>query len=797
MRARGLIYLVPAAVSLATGVLAVACLLQGIKQIDGPFCGFFFHANGTVASMQRGHWEGMALGLRPGDVVVSADGRRMGDGDELSRWLAGRREGQTVTLEVHRPTEARTWPVQVRLRRLTTADFLATFVLPYSIGVVYLLIGALIFFLKRTYEAALALSICVLASIFYMATFDAHTSHHFARIWIFYSLLGAISVHLFSVFPARRRAHRTVVLAVPYVVGIAIQIFAQLTMHRWEFALRTSLLSTGFLSLCFVADIFILTRSAHHDPSEDIRNKAKTIRAGLLVTVAAGLVWSLVARFRPELITAERAMMLSALFPVLLAYAATKKNLFDVEIFLRTTAIYAVATALVVLLYFAVVFVLGLAMSAWTRRHIGLMQNVEAAVISTLVVALIFHPVRVGVQRVVDRFFFRAKGQLQEALVRLGQELAGMTPNLTALGQHLTARVQSLMRCRFVVLLARTPARRGFRVVAVADAAPATLLSLSLPGEGPVVAELGEEPLRVARDELSAEALGVLGPLGVSALVPLRTATGPVGLMLLGPRQHGDVFTRFDMGALRSLALPAALALENSLLLGEHAERERLAALGKLSAVIIHEIKNPLGIIRVSSGTLKKRFDSSDSGFELASFIEEEVVRMNHTIAQFLVFARPSQPKPTRFDLAELVRRTAAAARGELEQAKIALETALESPVPVLADADQVQQVLLNLIVNARQVLEGRPDGRVRLVVSRQARVVGIPPAGELQVIDNGPGVDPTVLERLFEPFVTTRQGGTGLGLAIARQLLVEQGGQISCHSEPDAGTTFTVTLPG
>jgi signal transduction histidine kinase len=205
--------------------------------------------------------------------------------------------------------------------------------------------------------------------------------------------------------------------------------------------------------------------------------------------------------------------------------------------------------------------------------------------------------------------------------------------------------------------------------------------------------------------------------------------------------------------------------------------------------VIIHEIKNPLGIIRVSSGTLKKRFPRDDSGHELASFIEEEVVRMNHTIAQFLTFARPQNPTLAPFDMAELVHRTTQAAEQELEDDGVRLEVVLERPLEVLGDAAQVQQVLLNLLVNAKQALEGREGGRVTVEVRRRSE------RGEVVVTDNGPGIERTSRERVFEPFYTTRRGGTGLGLAIARQLLAEQGGRIRLEAA-DEGARFVVGLP-
>ena len=793
MSRRRLLYLIPASVSVATAVLAIVALLQGISATGQLFPGFFFHINGTVAALQRGGWEGPAAGMRSGDRVALVNGQVVRNGDDLRAWLSRRAPGDVAEFEVWRGGQAEPRHVRIRLRHLTTEDILATFVLPYGIGVVYLLIGAVVFFVKRTYEAALAMSVCVVASVYHMTTFDAHTTRTLVRLWVAYPLLGAVSVHLFSVFPATRpRFHRAFVLALAYGMAALALGVVQVKMKDPSFAAVSSQLPAGYLVVCFALDVLMLGVTIRVGPSEAIRNKARTILVGLILAATLGVVFVLLVRNYPELITAERAMMLSALFPVLLAYALIKKNLFDMEFVLRTTATYAVATALVLGLYFAVVFAIGSAASALTRRYAGA-ASVTGAVLSTMVVALVFHPLRIRVQRVVDRFFFREKGQLQDALAQLVKELPSEAPDLRDLAGRLTGRVRALMRCRFVALLCPDQHSGDLRVVGVGGEAGPGAASLVLPRDHVEVQRIAErdEPLQSWSDPERGALAELLERGEVLMVVPLRTADTLAGVMLLGPRQYGDVFTRFELHLLRTLTPSMALVVQNALLVREHAEKERLAALGKLSAVIIHEIKNPLGIIRVSSGTLKKRFPPEDSGHELASFIEEEVVRMNDTIAQFLSFARPQSPTLAPFDLSELVQRTAAAAQEQFRAKGLSLSVALDRPVEVLADARQVQQVLLNLLNNARQALEGREDGWVEVEVSRRARG-----GARVSVTDNGPGITPANRERIFEPFFTTRRGGTGLGLAIARQLLGEQGGQIGLEPR-EQGACFVVILPG
>lgn len=792
-------YIIPVVVAAANGVLATLCILYGLQHLSKNFPGFFFYPNGAVTSMQRMGWEGLASGIRPGDVVLAADGVQIHDGRSLKAFLTTKRQGDVVTFSFRRPNAPSLFQVALKLRSLTTTDVLASFALPISIGVIYFFLGIFVFFLKRSYEAALAMSVCVVASVFYLTIFDAHTTFKLTQLWVCYPLLGAVSFHLFTVFPAHnRRLHRWPFIALSYCGACATLLFSEIHLYDARYGTLSSLLSSTYLSISFLADIFLLTTTVRHHPSETIQNKANTVRIGLLLTTALGLIWTFLARHYPELITAERAMMLSSLFPILLAYAIVKKNLFDVDVFLRTTAIHTIATLTALLLYFVVVFILGVGMSAWTRRYVGPFQHVESIVISTLLVAVIFKPLHLAVQRVIDRFFFRSKSLLQNSLIRLGQDLGGMTSDLSALAQHLTSQVERLMRCRYVMLLLQEHASAPFRLAATSGTPPSGLDAIELRPEMRMVQMSFHKNAPVSLDEpelgqADPEMHSILKSAEISKIVPIQSQTQPIGFLLLGPRHYGDAYRRFDLDALRGLVFSVALVLENALLLKRYAERERFATLGKFAAVIIHEIKNPLGIIRVSSGTLKKRFSKEDSGHELASFIEEEVIRMNQTIAQFLAFSRPHPPQKEKFDLALLLTRISGAARDELEGFGVELHTAIEGPIWVHADPNQIKQVLLNLLVNARQALQDKKDARVELC-ARRLHKKSYADRVEVVISDNGPGIDPAILPRIFEPFFTTRSGGSGLGLAIAKQLLKEQGGTIEVRTQA-IGVQFIISL--
>src|SRR5262249_17875559 len=166
------------------------------------------------------------------------------------------------------------------------------------------------------------------------------------------------------------------------------------------------------------------------------------------------------------------------------------------------------------------------------------------------------------------------------------------------------------------------------------------------------------------------------------------------------------------------------IAIENAALVAERAVRERLAALGGVAAVIVHEVKNPLGIIRVSAAALEKKFGSGDSGRALAQCIVEEVDRSDVTLRQTPAFARPQPPALAPCDLGALIERTCARMRPELEAARVSVATDLDGAPPVTADSAQLERVLVNLLKNAAAAL-GERGGDIKITTRPVRRLLG------------------------------------------------------------------------
>jgi signal transduction histidine kinase len=684
-----------------------------------------------------------------------------------------------VALVVRHP-DGRVVHVTVPLSRLTKWDLGSTFLLPFSIGLVYLLLGATIYRYKRTRAAALACALCLVAAAFYLSMFDAHTTYRFTRVWLSYPLLGPLSVHLFALFPeVRPRWSRRRVLLPLYAVGCAVVAWRQWAIADPRRSDTASLTSAVLLALEFAADLGLLAYTMTRGASPAVRNRAKSIFVGLALTCTTAVAWQFASRLASssELLTADVAMVLSALFPALIAYAILKRNLFDLDAVLRASLVYGVATALVLGVYFAAVAV--------ASHFATILVGQSFAVALTLAVAVVFHPLRKGVQRIVDKLLYR--DSRMPALLALLRALPSVE-DVPSLAEVALGPLLRLTRARGVVLFVPSPLGRldvAGRAGDTGEGDP------HLPLGGAFAAALTASPRPQAVRDLGEEAAAeraYLGERGLELLVPL-VGRGRLDGLLAFTAPRGGVYGYGVLHALEDAAPQLALALENAALVAERALRERLAALGQLAAVIVHEVKNPLGIIKVSAGALRQRA-RDDASSTLCACIEDEVDRMDATVRRLLELARPPQPalKPT--DVGALIRQTLERLAPELSAARIDVRCELDEAPKVNADAEWIRNALLNLFLNAREAM---PSGGALSVRMRPAAAQALV---EIEVEDSGIGMDEATRRQLFRPFFTTRHGGTGLGLAIVKRVVEDHKGAIRVESRPGRGSRFTLTLP-
>jgi len=217
-------------------------------------------------------------------------------------------------------------------------------------------------------------------------------------------------------------------------------------------------------------------------------------------------------------------------------------------------------------------------------------------------------------------------------------------------------------------------------------------------------------------------------------------------------------------------------------------QRERLAALGELAAVVAHEVRNPLGVIFNSVGAIRRVLGDDERSRTLVNILEEEAQRLNHIVGDLLDFARPLSPSLRMEPLLPVVQDVVQTAIETLPDAiRVAWE--VEEPLPgVPMDVRLMRQALLNVTMNAVQAMHR--GGTLTLRMRREGAVL------LLEIADTGPGIPQDLQLRIFEPFFTTRATGTGLGLTVVKRILDVHGGTLAVGAEPDRGAVFRICLP-
>jgi two-component system sensor histidine kinase HydH len=292
-----------------------------------------------------------------------------------------------------------------------------------------------------------------------------------------------------------------------------------------------------------------------------------------------------------------------------------------------------------------------------------------------------------------------------------------------------------------------------------------------------------------------------LDELNCELLVPLCNAGQCVGLLSLNDKRLSEAYSNDEIIALRELSNQLSITVQNSHLFSVLKERDRLAALGEMSAGLAHEIKNPLTAIKGAAQTLDPQSLTGEDR-ELLQIIVDEVNRLNKVVSEFLDYSRPYRGTFSPLSLNELVQKTVRLLDHDTTEG---IETVLdlESGLPEISgDSERLRQVLINLILNARDAMESKGTIRISTRSVSRGFSTQLLAAGrkrthvELRVHDTGPGISAKARDKLFIPFFTTKEKGTGLGLAMCQRIVRDHGGIIDLRSLIGKGSTFIVRLP-
>ena len=644
-------------------------------------------------------------------------------------------------------------------------------------------------------------------------------------------LLPQFAVHLFhAIVPIERGARKARLPRFATILGIPMLALEISPYH--EAPLSLGLVYFYVFGLLAAALVSLALRG-QRSPSRAIRDRVRflVVVGALAMTFTLADFLSFLGVYLPPI-----GAVLSIVFIFVLAESLSRPRLADLyEMAGRLLVSTALAFALAGIFYVFVTFV---------GRFSTMYLN---AVLAAIVFLVLFEPLQTEVERRIHQFFFRERYDLETSVADLRRRLS----HVLEIDEMVETALSGLERSRRVTSAAiylRDQDGHGFdltRSVGTSNPAegqPASPLQARIPSR---IESLAARPLLDRLQQKHSISLEELQREGKETDVPVLTSASNLGILkssvLLAV--HGDqeelvgiisvaddrvrdAFTPEEISLLETVAAQIGVAIANSKIYSQMKERDRLAALGAMAAGLAHEVKNPLGAIKGAAQLLEEIATADpnaerarEESSEFVGIILEEVNRLDRVVGSFLAYARPHAGNPIPVDLNAAVRRTVQILSSQqVGESEVLLELADQLPRAKI-DPEQFRQVLINLIQNAIQAMNGQGRVTVSTATRKPARAWGASSASwstsgapqseraigaraedlelvEISVRDTGPGISQKVLKNLFVPFFTTKEQGTGLGLAISQSIVQNAGGTIQVQTQPGAGTTFTITLP-
>lgn len=748
-----------------------------------------------------------------GRTIKEIDGFIFSSSEQTETYLDGFHKGYAVSILCDHNEVA-----EVELKNYYSTVYL---VLTWLIGSSFFVIAIIVLIRSRAHKPARLFHwLSVFTALIIMLTWGYYNAYpkplaHLVRgfLHLAVSIVPPLFVHFTLVFPREKKLKKNLWIGILYLISFSIFIFLNYSFIRLAHEVSIDTIksyvnsynvSRIFLIICVITAIIIFIHSYKSSTDQTDRKKLKWILYGLTVgPLSFVLLWTLpIILINQSIVHEEIVLVLISIIPITFGIAIVKYHVMDVDQIINRSVVYFLVIAVLLICYLLIIGILA--------NFAIQVESKTFAILTALLIALLFQPLKNRTQKFVDKKFFHVQYNFREELKKFFEEITNAL-DIKLLAQTVVSRTNNLLPVKkigFFILdkkdKLRLIAHHNFDMLvnrSIKFQRENLKTDLSLPIALSKTVEPGV-PIEIAD-------LEVFQRWGMNLVFPVKSAKDEIrGFLVLGEKKSESRFTVEDIDLLNAVSGRAAASIDRiklqEELLAKRLESERLEELNQMKSYFIssvsHDMKTPLTSIRMFAELLQSSSEvKSEKTREYLEIIEGESSRLTRLIDNVLDFSKIERGIKEYYfqniSLNEVVTQTMKMMQYQFKLHKFEVGLFLaDDEKPIYADKDAIEEALINLLSNSIKYSNDKKFIKVCTQFENNFMM--------LSVEDKGIGISKENLDNIFNPFFRIdskemqKTGGAGLGLSIVKHIMDAHKGKIEVQSELGKGSKFVLFFP-